>query len=232
MFSTRSRLLAIAGGAIACLTAISVGVSASSSAGRPTPVAYLLCGTFTPGADNFSGNSSVDHPSGASASGTATPISAVPTGDACDQSSNSNAMFQWTIQHDNVQTSQTNPQSERGTEHGLATVQSISTTYSVGFNGQITNFDLSTADQEGDACSDSDGRVSFYASGFAGSYTGCGTDAVGNADTHGGAQVGQHFVGKYGTLVYQESDNDNDGSNCPLGGATYCFEAVLVGQQN
>lgn len=232
MFSTRRRVLAIAGTVLGTLFALSAGASAASKAATgPTPAIYLLCGTFMPGTDNFSGNSSVDHPSGASAMGKAQAVGSVPSGDACDNSSNG-GMFSWTIQHDNVQLNSSNPQFEEGTEHGTAMIMQLSGANAIGFNGQITNYDFGSS---ADSCGDSDSRVFYYASGHAGSLTGCGAaaNAPGNVNTQGGASSGQHFNGKYGTIVYQESDSDMDGSNCPVSASgPFCFEAVFVGFVN
>ena len=58
----------------------------------------------------------------------------------------------------------------------------------------------------------------------------CSPSAPGNINTHGGAQLGQHFRGMYGTIVYQ--DENNSQSPCQSGSSNYCFEAILKGQTN
>ena len=56
--------------------------------------------------------------------------------------------------------------------------------------------------------------------------------APGNFNTEGGAQNGDHFNGKYGTLIYQEDQTQVPSTQCPDGGPTYCFQAIIQGQQN
>ena len=58
----------------------------------------------------------------------------------------------------------------------------------------------------------------------------CSPSAPGNINVHGGAQLGQHFRGMYGTIVYQ--DENNSQSPCQSGSSNYCFEAILKGQTN
>ena len=192
-----------------------------SAAGKPTAQSDLLCGTFTPGSDRISGGSDIDHPSGGSATGSVYPY----TGQSCENpGSSSGSTFMWTLTHSNV-----NVNSERGTEHGEFLLSS--TSYEAGFDGHITNYDFTTplTAAAPDPCSDGSGRETYYASGHA--YDACGAPGgPGNFNTHGGAQLGQHYRGNYGTLVYQ--DTNNNMSSCQSGSQTYCFEAVLEGQTN
>lgn len=193
--------------------------ASSSSAGQPVDSKILLCGMWTQGMDRISGNSDIDHPNGASATGMEYPY----TGQNCeDDQPTSTGPFSWTISHSNV-----NLVKEKGTEHGIANLAE-SDDHSVGFNGQITDYDFAPAPAPDPvACGD---RLVYYASGHA--YDPCGTipSAPGNFNTHGGAQEGEHVVGKYGTLVYQYGDMTN--SPCPKNSSDYCFEGILQGQQN
>src|SRR5436309_7434821 len=84
--------------------------SGNSQAGQPTPTRVLLCGMYMPATDRFAGNSSIDHPFGASATGNEYPYS----GQNCEASQPSSiGTFMWTLSHSNV-----NIGTERGTEHG------------------------------------------------------------------------------------------------------------------
>ena len=92
-----------------------------------------------------------------------------------------------------------------------------------GFNGQITNFDFNSSP---DGCGS---REIFYTSGheFLGDGS-CSPGAPGTFNTQGGAATGDHFNGKYGTVVYRESGN----SSCDTTSTSYCFQAIIVGQTN
>ena len=226
MFSSRNRLLAIAGGTVTCLLAISA--AASASAGPPTTTKVLLCGTTTGfAASPQSGNSSIDHPTGLQAMGTEYSWTA---GTDCENRGNDQSLgsFTWTIRQANV-----NVATERGNEHADASMTSLASTgsFANGFNGQLVDYDLQNSD--GDAHSCSNGAQAYYGSGHIGSDdTGCSDigDGPGNFNTEGGASSGDHFNGKYGTLVYKDS-NDNMCSSSGNSG-TFCFEAIIQGQQN
>lgn len=207
----------------ASASALSLGTTAlttraASSAGAPTPTNVLLCGTWMSGSDRMSGASSIDHPSGSSAMGNEYAYS----GQNCDNNNSSSiGMFSWTISHSNVNTS-----TERGTEHGLAML-STDMNKNAGFNGQITNYDFTTplTAAAPDSCGN---REVYYASGQTDTSGSCSPAGPGNFNTHGGAATGDHFRGKYGTVVYQEQNN----SKCNTGSSSYCFEAILEGQTN
>lgn len=201
---------------VGSLTTAHVGAQHAAAAGQPTPTQILLCGTFMPGTDRFSGTSNIDHPSGSSAMGSEYPY----TGQNCDSNgANSSGSFTWTIGHSNVNTA-----TELGTEHGIA-VLSTSAGQPAGFNGRITNFDFTDTP---DPCGN---REIYYASGHQFDPDTCSASAPGNFNTHGGAHSGDHFNGKYGTVVYQRTDT-SPSNNCPSGGSTYCFEAIILGQTN
>lgn len=189
----------------------------STSAGQPVASKLLLCGMWTPGTEPAAGKSNIDHPSGATATGSEFTY----TGQTCESEygNNSSNQFMWTISHSNVNTT-----TERGTEHGLFTLMSGG--QEAGFNGHITDYDYPTSD-----CT-SGNRVIYYASGHAYDSTGCpdAGSGPGNFNTHGGAATGQHFRGTYGTIVYQDQNNNN--SPCQSGSGMYCFEGILQGQTN
>ena len=208
-----SLVVLAAGAGASTLGATALGTANAKTAGAPTSQNELFCGTFTQGTDRFSGQSSIDHPSGANAMGNVYPYS----GQTCkSNSASSSGMFTWSVGHSNVNTT-----TEKGTEHGEFT-QSTSP-YEAGFDGHVTDFDFgSTADY---TCSD--GRVIYYSSGH--SYDSCGQPSgPGNFNTHGGAATGNHFRGNYGTIVYQDPNNNS----CNTNSTTYCFEAILQGQTN
>jgi hypothetical protein len=211
---------------------LSIGTGAShadSSAGPPTPTSYLLCGMFTPGAESaFSGNSNVDHPSGASSMGNTYAY----TGQNCEseQGKSGSGTYTWTVTHSNVHVNEPAGQSEEGTEHGQYAL-SADHNRAGGFNGHITNFDLSSADNTGDPCGSS--RTIYYASGHQFDSQTCSPSGPGNINTHGGAATGDHFNGKYGTIAYQyDQSGPMNNSPCKQGSSNYCFEAILVGQTN
>jgi hypothetical protein len=189
----------------------------TSAAGPPTSTNDLFCGTYTPGSASAAGQSSIDKVN-SSASGSVYPY----TGQTCEQETSNGSfqpgsdMFMWTVAHSTVNTS-----TERGTEHGFFVLASNGR--HAGVNGRVTDYDFgSTSDF---TCSD--GRTLFYASGRA--YDACGQpSAPGDFNTQGGAQLGQHYRGMYGTIVYQDSNNNA----CKPGSTTYCFEAILKGQTN
>jgi hypothetical protein len=218
----RWALMAATPAALAGLTIATTGVFAGT-AGQPVAQKELLCGMFTPAADNFSGASNIDHPDGASSAGKTYPYS----GQNCEASQpSSDGNYTWTITHSNVHTGG-GAQDERGTEH----VQFSMTEnggQAAGAQGHVTNFDLSSADTAGDTCSN---RTVYYASGHAYDAAGtCSPGSVGNFNTHGGAATGNHFRGNYGTVVYQYGDQTN--SPCPTNSTSYCFEGILQGQTN
>src|SRR5436305_3884149 len=89
--------------------------SGASLAGKPVANNDLLCGQFTQGSDRVSGQSSIDHPSGASSTGQQYDY----TGQNCESEYNGvggfsqgSGSYSWTVSHSNV-----NVDSERGTEH-------------------------------------------------------------------------------------------------------------------
>jgi hypothetical protein len=199
--------------------------TATTSAGQPTN--DLLCGLWTQGSDQISGQSSIDHPSGASAMGQQYAY----TGQNCESEYNGiggfstgSGMFTWTVSHSNVNTS-----TERGTEHGLFAL-SADANKNAGFTGHITNYDFGTpiTTVAPDTCSN---REIYYTSGHAYDASGsCSPSGPGNFNTHGGAATGNHYRGNYGTVVYQ--DQNNMQSPCQAGTSNYCFEATLQGQTN
>lgn len=195
--------------------------SSNTSAGKPQPLNELFCGTVAAPTDQFSGNSSVDHPNW----GTAMGQEYVYANQNCDNPGSSTGMFSWMVNHSNVNVSK---DPEKGTEHGLF-MESADSPYEAGFNGHVTDFDFGG----GDPLACGDGRQVYYASGHA--YDPCGQPSgPGNFNTHGGAATGQHYRGTYGTIVYQEdmSNSNFANSSCQSGSATYCFEAILKGQNN
>ncbi len=224
-------MLAATPAALAGLVVATTGAFGASGAGKPVVTKYLLCGTFTPAnEDNFAGSSSQDHPDGSSSAGQVYDY----TGQNCESESGTagQGMYTWTIDHSNVQTNPGNPNDERGTEHVDFTLSETNDVAS-GAQGHITNFDLSSADHQGDPCPSSNpSRVVFYASGHAYDPNTCSPSSVGNVNTQGGASTGNHFRGTYGTLVYQWGNGMTDNSQCPVGSTTYCFEGILVGQTN
>jgi len=226
MTSRRWALLAATPAALAGLSVGTHAVGAGSAAGQPVPENVLLCGMFTTGTDRFSGASSIDHPSGASSSGQTYAY----TGQRCEdeQGQSGDGTYTWTIATSNIHAreSGSSPQAEFGTEHGQYALSDHPR--QGGFNGRVTNFDLSSADNDGDACGS---RTVYYASGFQANTGGsCSPSGPGLFNTHGGAASGDHFRGDYGTVVYQYGDQTN--SPCPTGSSSYCFEAVLNGQTN
>ena len=200
--------------------------NSSSQAGQPTSENDLLCGMYTPAGDRMAGNSNIDHPAGATATGTdyLNPAS----GNNCESSNgNSSDTFTWTLSHSNV-----NLGTERGTEHGEFAL-SRNGSREAGFDGHITEFDLSQLTTQDPWSCPAENREIFYSSGHG--YDNCGLPSgPGNFNTHGGAQLGQHYRGNYGTIVYQRTDN-NSNNSCPYNngsGTTYCFEGILEGQTN
>jgi len=219
MFSTRFRVLAIAGGALTSLLLITV---ASSAAGPPTSLSVLLCGTTSGfSADRVSGNSSIDHPSGLSASGSEYQF----TGQNCQNASGSSGSFQWTVRQDNV-----NLATERGNEHADAAMTTLAETgsFANGFDGQVYEYDFAPNNDPA-TCGN---RTLFYASGHAFDGTCAVGSGPGNFNTEGGASTNNHYNGKYGTLIYQEDQTAVPTTQCPDGGATYCFQAIIQGQVN
>lgn len=236
MTTRRWAILAATPIAVAGFTFGTGGTHAQSAAGQPTPEHVLLCGLYTPGTDNFSGSSTIDHQTGATSSGNIYQYH----GQTCEQEENSNdsiGTYTWTVTRSNVhaEESGTAPQAEFGTEH-VAVALSIDGGQAAGANGRVTNFDLSLNDNDGDACTASDGsnRSIFYASGSQDAQNNCSPGGPGNFNTHGGASTGDHFRGIYGTTVYQDTDTTNTGSQCnsSLASTDDCFEGVINGQVN
>jgi hypothetical protein len=195
----------------------------SSSAGQPVATNELLCGMWTSGSEPVSGQSNIDHPSGAMATGNVYDFTGTPP--SCDSESSLGTAFTWTIAHSNV-----NVGTERGTEHGEVVLPNG--TREAGFDGHITNFDFATPISAAAPDTGCGTREIYYASGHIGTYDAagsCSPSSVGNFNTHGGAQTGSHFRGNYGTVVYQDSRTN---SPCQPGSTMYCFEAVLEGQTN
>jgi hypothetical protein len=233
MTTRRWALLAATPVALAGLTVGTAAVRAGSSAGAPVPTQVLLCGMWTTGSDQFSGTSDVDHPSGSSAMGKIYQYH----GQTCEQAAKNDAStgtFTWSISHSYVHAAEAGsaPQAEFGTEHGIATL-TTDHSQAAGFNGRITNFDLSSNDNDGDPCVATDGnnRSIFYASGHEDAAENCSPSGPGNFNTHGGASTGDHFNGKYGTTVYQWGDMTSQ-SPCQQGSTNHCFEGVIVGFTN
>jgi len=221
--------------ALAGLAVTIGGTHAQTAAGQPVPTQVLLCGTFTPGTDNFSGASDIDHQNGASSAGKVYAYH----GQNCDQEEGQNdsiGTFTWTVSRSNVHAAEAGsaPQAEFGTEHGIATL-STDQDQAAGFNGRVTNFDLSLNDNDGDPCnSQGSNRSVYYASGNQDTANNCSPGGPGNFNTHGGASTGAHFRGNYGTTVYQDEDISNVQSQCnqSLGSTTMCFEGVINGFTN
>ena len=236
MSSRRWAVLAAMPAALAGFTVTAGGGAGAATAGAPTPVKVLLCGTFTPAADSFSGASDIDHPSGASSTGMVYAYH----GQTCEQEEGQNdsiGNYQWTISHSNVHAEEagTSDVAEYGTEHGIATLSVPSGDQAAGFNGRISNFDLSANDNDGDPCNDQgSNRSVYYASGNQDSAGNCSEETAGNFNTHGGASTGEHFRGVYGTTVYQDEDMTNAQSQCnaSLGSTAFCFEGIINGFVN
>jgi hypothetical protein len=211
--------------ALAGLAIATTGAFAGSSAGKPVPNSELLCGLFMPAnSDNLAGSSTEDHPDGSSSMGQ----TYVYTGQNCESENGQqgDGTYTWTITHSNVQTNPSNPNYERGTEHVQFTMD-ITGNRASGAQGHITNFDFNSG-ETGDQCGN---RTIYYASGHQYDAGTCSPSSVGNFNTHGGAETGDHFRGNYGTVVYQY-DNNMHNSPCEPGSANYCFQAILEGQTN
>lgn len=209
----RWTLVAAVPPAIAGLVTAGYAVFAGSSAGQPVPVNIVLCGVGSVGADHMMGSSKQDHPDGSTFM-----AQQQPQGTQCTANNSSSGNNTWQILHSNVSTD-----TERGTEHGVATL--ASTGREAGFNGHITDYDLNSG---GDPCTDSAGRTVYYQSG---AMTDCTPSfgPVGNFNTHGGASTGDHFRGQYGTIIFQQSSNNH---TCDPGSSMYCIEVDLNGQTN
>jgi hypothetical protein len=199
-------------------TSSSGKASGAKMSGRPVATNVLLCGTWMQGDDRISGNSAIDHPSGAEAMGRQYDYS----GQSCEdeQGNSGTGMFTWTVGHSTV-----NVNRDRGTEHGAFTLDTTGNR-KAGFNGHVTDYGFGTPISAADpkACGD---RQVYYTSGQAYG-NGCSPSGPGNFNTQGGAQLDQHFRGKYGTVVYQDDNNNS----CKTGSQSYCFEAILAGQTN
>lgn len=202
-------------GGIAVSATLGAMLATGASAGQPVSDSRTLCGVGTIGAANMEGASDQDHPDGSSF--TANEEQGIVR---CDDNNTSAGSDTWQILHSNV-----NVTTERGTEHGEYTLAGSSR--AGGFNGHITDFD----EPNGDDCTDGD-RTIVYQSG---KETTCTPSfgPVGNFNTHGGAQTGDHFRGNYGTLIYQENPTTATlNSPCPSGSNMYCIQVHLVGQTN
>jgi hypothetical protein len=188
------------------------GAYADSTAGKPVDSSVTLCGVGTLGQDVMEGSSNQSHPTPSSFSANEEDANTQCTGDNSSAGNDT-----WTIDHSNVDVV-----TERGTEHGIWQRPSAPP---AGFNGHITDYDPNASE-----CTDASGRHVYYQSG---SETDCPPSygPVGNFNTHGGAATGQHFRGKYGTIVFQQGD-DTSTSNCKVGSKTYCIQVDLVGQTN
>lgn len=194
-------------------SAVTVSQSKTAGVAERTPTQILLCGTFMPGTDRFT-SSNIDHPSMSSAMGNEYPYSG-GTQTCENNNASSSGMFTWSISHSNVNTT-----TEKGTEHGIAML-STDANKNAGFNGHITDYDFgSTADVCGN-------RDIYYASGHQFDSS-CSPSGPGNFNTHGGAATGDHFNGKYETIVYQDDNN----MNCHSGSGMYCFEGIIEGSTN
>lgn len=210
--------------ALAGIVVAATGVFGASSAGKPQAEQDLLCGLYTPGNENnFAGASDTDHPDGSSAMG----MTYTYTGQNCESENGQtgSGSFTWTIDHSMVHTAGGN--AETGVEHVQFTMD-ITGNRASGAQGHITNYDLSSADSAGDTCGS---RIIFRTSGHNYDNGTCGGGSVGNFNTHGGANTGDHFRGNYQSIVYQWGDSTSQ-SPCKEGSANYCFEAVLEGQTN
>jgi hypothetical protein len=218
-------LIAAMPAAVTGIAVATLGVHAGT-AGKPTAVPALLCGLWvqSDSTQNVSGNSNQDHFDGADVSGGQyyTPD---PTHQKCQDEykmdgsgsfTSGSQTFTWKINHSNVDV-----QRERGTEHGQF-VLSGSSTWEAGFQGQISEFDFATAIAAPADPTDNGTITIYYMSGQPG--------GAGNFNTHGGAATGQHYRGNYGTIVYQDDNNNN--SPCPKGKSNYCFQALLSGFVN
>jgi hypothetical protein len=199
--------------AVCGLAIATYGGFAASSAGQPTPEQVTLCGVGTATAQHIEGSSNQDHPSPSSFTATQ-----VAYGTQCTAQNSAPGSNSWDILHSNADVV-----TERGTEHGEFLLQSSSN--EAGFDGHITDYDLQPG---GDPCVDAAGRSVFYQSG---TETDCPTSfgPVGNFNTHGGAQTGQHFRGTYGTIIFQQNSNQH---TCDVGTQMYCIEVNLTGQTN
>ncbi|HMC70866.1 MAG TPA: hypothetical protein VKJ07_17035, partial [Mycobacteriales bacterium] len=191
------------------------GAFAGPGAGKPVDDSRTLCGT---------GNAPAVTPDGASSEskfgGASFMASQKPAGTKCtNNNSGQSDGTTWTIVHGNISTA-----TERGTEHGQYMLSGSSR--AGGFNGHVTDFDFNG----GDACQDSSGRTVYYQSG---AETDCPPSfgPVGNFNTHGGAQTGDHFRGHYGTIIFQQSGLV-PGGPCDVGSQKYCIQVDLVGQTN
>jgi hypothetical protein len=195
---------------------LSTNTTVAATADPPVPPGEptsdeLLCGTVAPPGNSAThGKSPIDHPTWDAVSGMEYPYTGTEN---CDSPPSSNGTFTWSIKHSNVNTLAT---SERGTEHGVF-MDTANGMRVAGFNGQVTNWDFGSG---GDSCGP---RVVYYASGH-NHYANCGPSGQGNFNTHGGQADMQHFRGTYGTVVYQNDDNN---SCLPGQAVTYCFEAIL-----
>ena len=195
----------------AAVGALVVSTGVAAYAGKPAPTAFTICGMGMVGQNQMSGNSNESHPTPSNFTGNEQSAGTQCTADNSGPGSDS-----WTIEHSNV-----NVVTERGTEHG--DLMRSGTADAAGFNGHITDYDL----PNGDTCS-SDGRTVYYQSGKA-RYCPTSFGPVGNINTHGGANTGQHFRGKYGTIIFQQNSNNH---TCDVGSMMYCIQVDLAGQTN
>ena len=143
---------------------------------------------------------------------------------SCQQEYNSNGngfkpastnpqTFTWKVTHSMV-----NVSTERGTEHGLFTLQNTSA-WAAGFNGHINDYDFPTS-IAGFTTPRSDATGTTQTDWY---------ESAGNFNTHGGAESGAHYRGNYTVLIYQDSQNN---SPCMPNSQNYCFQAITDGQVN
>ena len=191
-----------------------------NAAGKPQPDQRTLCGAGNAPQVAPDGTSSESKFGGAGFTASETKGLSECTGDETASTTDT-----WTIGHGNVNTTDG---SERGTEHGQYTL--TGSPRSGGFNGHVTDFDFGSA-----PCHESDtNRVVYYESGTENDAAhGCPPDfgPVGNFNTHGGAQTGDHFRGTYGTLIFQ-TDGDPNSKCDDHQQAVYCIQVQLDGQTN
>jgi len=199
----------------ASLGAVLASGAFAGTAGPPVDSSVTLCGTGNAPTVTQDGQSSESKFGGATFM-----VGKQSAGTQCDGSNSANTDGStWTISHGNV-----NVDTERGTEHGQYLLSGSSR--QGGFNGHVTDFDFNGTDP----CVDSKDRTVYYQSGRA---TDCAPSfgPVGNFNTHGGAQTGDHFRGNYGTIIFQKN-GATPGGPCDEGSMTYCIQVDLVGQTN
>jgi len=166
----------------------------AGSAGKPVDSSVTLCGIGNAPTSASDGQSSESKFGGANFMANEQK----PGTQCTNGNSSSGGGSTWTIGHGNVNTG-----TERGTEHGQYLLEGTST--QGGFNGHVTDWDFNG----GDTCTSAD-RTVYYQSGAA-TYCVPSFGPVGNFNTHGGASTGEHFRGKYGTIIFQQGDQADGG---------------------